>query len=141
MAWKRITEENLIAALSRRELEAYRRDFEVDTVQKLIADLTGEIRGYIFSNGKARMDPDETTIPASCVPKAVSILVVRVLSRINLQPVQIRVDNAKLAEEFFNNLAAGKGKVEDYDKPVTDTTQQVATAPAFSAPKPARLLD
>ena len=89
--WKKLTEENLVAALSRREVEAFRRDFEVDTVQRLIDDLTGEIRGYIFSNGKARMDPDESTIPASCVPKAVSILVVRVLSRINLQPVEVRV--------------------------------------------------
>ena len=139
--WKKLTEENLVAALSRREVEAFRRDFEVDTVQRLIDDLTGEIRGYIFSNGKARMDPDESTIPASCVPKAVSILVVRVLSRINLQPVEVRVDNAKLAAEFFNSLAAGKGKVEDYDTPVTDTAQQVATAPAFSEPRPARLLD
>ena len=141
MAWKRITEENLIAALSRRELEAYRRDFEVDTVQQLIADLTGEIRGYIFSNGKARMDPDETTVPASCVPKAVSILVVRVLSRINLQPTQIRVDNAKLAEEFFNNLAAGRGKVEDYDTPVSDPESQAATSPLAAPATPPHMLD
>lgn len=139
--WKKITEANLVAALSRREIEAYRRDFEVDTVDQLITDLTGEIRGYIFSNGNVRMDPCETTIPASCVPKAISILIIRVLSRINQQPVQVRIDNAKLAEEFFNNLAAGKGKVENYDTPVTDTTQQLATSPAFSAPKPARLLD
>ena len=141
MNWKKITEANLVAALSRREIETYRRDFEVDTVEQLITDLTGEIRGYIFSNGNVRMDPDETTIPASCIPKAVAILVIRVLSRINLQQTQIRIDNAKLAEEFFNNLAAGKGKVEDYDTPITDTTQQVATSPAFSAPKPERLLD
>ena len=141
MSWKRITEENLVAALSRREVEAYRRDFEIDAVQQLITDLTGEVRGYIFSNGNVRMDPDETTIPASCIPKAVAILVIRILSRINIQPVQIRIDSAKLAEEFFNNLAAGKGKVEDYDTPVTDATQQIATAPAFSAPHPKRLLD
>ena len=141
MVWTRITEENLIAALSRRELEAYRRDFEVDTVQQLITDLTGEIRGYIFSNGKARMDPDETTIPASCVPKAVAILVVRVLSRINQNPTQIRADNAKLAEEFFNNLAAGKGKVEGFDTPVSDASQQAATAPLAAAARPPRLLD
>ena len=94
-----------------------------------------------MSLGDAEPYPDETTIPASCVPKAVSILVVRVLSRINLQPVEIRVDNAKLAEEFFNNLAAGRGKVEDYDKPVSDETQQAATSPLAAPATPPHMLD
>ena len=58
-----------------------------------------------------------------------------------IDPEGLIPDAHTAAEEFFNNLAAGKGKVEDYDTPITDTTQQVATSPAFSAPKPARLLD
>ena len=113
--WKPITEDNLIAALSRREVEAYRRDFEVETVGLLIADVTAEVRDYIASNGNVRLDPDETRIPPSCVAKALDILVIRVLKRINLQPVQVRIDAAKSAEDYFNKIAEGRINPQSYD--------------------------
>ena len=115
MAWKSITEENLIAALSRREVEAYRRDFEVETVGLLIADVTAEVRDYIASNGNVRLDPDDTKIPPSCVAKALDILVIRVLKRINLQPVQVRIDAAKAAEVYFQKIAEGRINPQSYD--------------------------
>ena len=115
MAWKTITEENLVAALSRREVEAYRRDFEVETAGLLIADVTAEVRDYIASNGNVRLDPDETRIPPSCVAKALDILVIRVLKRINLQPVQVRIDAAKSAEEYFQKIAEGRINPQSYD--------------------------
>lgn len=115
MSWKTITEENLVAALSRREVDAYRRDFEVETVDLLIADVTAEVRDYIASNGNVRLDPDESKIPASCVAKALDILVIRVLKRINIQPVQVRIDAAKSAEEYFQKIAEGRITPKSYD--------------------------
>ena len=115
MAWKTITEENLVVALSRREVEAYRRDFEVETVGLLIADVTAEVRDYVASNGNVRLDPDETRIPPSCVAKALDILGIRVLKRINLQPVQVRIDAAKSAEDYFQKIAEGKINPQSYD--------------------------
>ena len=114
-SWKKITEQNLVAALSRREVEAYRRDFEVETVDLLIADVTAEVRDYIASNGNVRLDPDETKIPPSCVAKALDILVIRVMKRINLQPVQVRIDAAKAAEDYFQKIAEGRINPQSYD--------------------------
>lgn len=115
MSWKAIAEQNLVAALSRHEVEAYRRDFEVETVGLLIADVTAEVRDYIASNGNVRMDPDTRNIPPSCVAKALDILVIRVLKRINVQPVQVRIDAAKSAEEYFQKIAEGKINPQGYD--------------------------
>ena len=120
-SWKKITEQNLVAALSRREVEAYRRDFEVETVDLLIADVTAEVRDYIASNGNVRLDPDERNIPPSCVAKALDILAIRVLKRINVQPVQVRIDAAKSAEEYFQKIAEGRITPQSYD---TDTSAQ-----------------
>ena len=114
-SWKKITEQNLVAAMSRREVEAYRRDFEVETVDLLIADVTAEVRDYIASNGNVRLDPDETKIPPGCVAKALDILVIRVLKRINLQPVQVRIDAAKAAEDYFQKIAEGRINPQSYD--------------------------
>ena len=120
-SWKQITEQNLVAALSRHEVEAYRRDFEVETVDLLIADVTAEVRDYVASNGNVRMDPDTRNIPPSCVAKAIDILVIRVLKRINVQPVQVRIDAAKSAEEYFQKIAEGRITPQSYD---TDTSAQ-----------------
>ena len=122
MSWRKLTEENLIAALSRREVEVYRRDFEVETVPILIADVTAEVRDYVASNGNVRMDPDETKMPPSCVAKALDILVIRVLKRINVQPVQVRIDAAKSAEEYFKEIAEGKITPQGYDAGTGETT-------------------
>ena len=115
MSWKAIAEQNLVAALSRREVEAYRRDFEVETVDLLIADVTAEVRDYLASNGNVRLDPDETKIPPSCVAKALDILVIRVLKRINIQPVQVRIDAEKAAEDYFQKIAEGRINPQSYD--------------------------
>lgn len=115
MAWTRITEDKLISALSRREVEVYRRDFEVETVDLLIADVTAEVRDYIASNGNVRMDPDTRNIPPSCFAKALDILVIRVLKRINIQPVQVRIDAAKSAEEYFQKIAEGRINPQGFD--------------------------
>ena len=120
--WKRITEQNLVAALSRHEVDAYRSDFEVDTVNLLIADVVAEVRDHVASNGNVRMDPDEATVPASCVSKALDILVLRVLKRINVQPVQVRIDAARAAEEFLARIAEGKITPQGYDAGSTEPT-------------------
>lgn len=122
MSWKQITEQNLVAALSRHEVDAYRRDFEVETVDLLIAGITAEVRDYLASNGNVRLDPDERRIPPSCVAKALDILVIRVLKRINVQPVQVRIDAANSAEEYFSKIAEGRITPQSYDAGAADQT-------------------
>lgn len=50
-----IAENGERAILSRREVELYRRDFEVATVPILITDITDEVRDYVASNGKGSL--------------------------------------------------------------------------------------
>jgi len=139
--WRQLTENDLVAALSRKEIDAYRRDFEIDPVPALLKQTAEMVRGYIRTNGSVRMDPSEASIPESCVGPAVDYAVISILKRINLEPTEVR-RNARLdAVTYFRDVASGKNKPEDYDAPVNDETKMVAATPAFSEAKPERLLD
>jgi hypothetical protein len=139
--WRKLTEDDLVATLSRREVDGYKDDFEIDAVAVLLADTTAWARGYIRSNGEVRMDPDETTLPASCVSPAMDYAALKVLKRLNIEPKEVRKTAYKEAIAFFREVAERKIHPENFDEASADAEKMLATAPAFSAPTPKRLLD
>ena len=140
MAWRKLTEEDLVAALSRDEVEAYRRDFETDPVPELLSQTANWARGYIRTNGLVRMDPTPETLPESCVGPAIDYTVIAILKRLMIEPNETRAQARQDAITYFRDISAGKNRPEDFDTAATEQ-QMVAAAPAFSPPKPERLLD
>lgn len=139
--WRKLTENDLVSALSREEVDAYRADFEIDPVPELLGQTTAYVRGYIRTNGSVRMDPDETTVPQSCVGPAMDYLVISILKRIGIEPNEVRKTAREEAVAYFRDIAAGKNKPEDFDLAPDNSQKMVAATPAFSNPKPERLLD
>ena len=120
--WRELTEEDLIATLSRKEVEAYRSEFEIDAVAVLLADTAAWARGYIRSNGSVRMDPNERSLPSSCVSPAMDYAVIKILKRINVEPIEIRKQARADAISFFEKIAEGRINPESFDAPVTEPT-------------------
>ncbi len=112
--WRKLTEEDLIAALSRREVEAFRRDFEVDTIPQLLSQTSAMVRGYIRNNGNVRMSPEDGTIPESCVGPAIDYVVISILKRIALEPTEARSKARDAAITFFRDIASGHNNPESY---------------------------
>lgn len=112
--WRKLTENDLIAVLSRSEVDAYRNDFEVDAVAVLLADTASWARGYIRTNGNVKLSPDEGEIPASCVSPAMDYAAFRILKRLNLNPNEARTKAYNDALDYFKDVAAGRVNPESY---------------------------
>ena len=139
--WIKLTEDALVAVLSRKEVDASKNDFEIDAVEKLLADTTAEVRGYIEAGRKCQMSPDAATLPPMLVSPTLEVAAFRLLKRRNVNPNEARTTAYERALSLFEKVAAGQIVPADYNAPAADDTKKVATSPAFSAPKPARLLD
>ena len=120
--WRKPTESDLIAALSRKEVEAYRRDFEIDPVPPLLSQTVAWARGYIRTNGNVTMSPDEETLPASCISPAMDYAVIAILKRINIEPNEVRQKAREDAIQFFRDIAAGKNNPESHSAPENQPT-------------------
>lgn len=120
--WRKLTENDLVSALSRKEVDAFRSDFAIDPVPVLLADTASWARGFIRSNGNVRMDPDELSLPASCVSPAMDYAVVQVLKRFNIEPNKTRQQARKDAIEFFASIARGDVNPESWNEPAEVTT-------------------
>ena len=141
MNWKKLTEDDLVTTLSRAEVDTFKNDFEIEAVERLLADTTAEVRGYIDAGRKCRMSPDASTLPPMLVTPTLEVAAFRLLKRRNVNPNEARTTAYERALSLFEKVAAGQIVPADYNAPAADDTKQVATSPAFSAPKPARLLD
>lgn len=120
--WRKPTEDDLVATLSRKEVDAYRGDFEIEAVELLLSDTVAYVRTYISSNGNVRMDPDETTLPASCISPAMDYAAFKLLKRRNVKVNADRETAYNDAMTYFRDVAAGKVNPESYGSATTDTT-------------------
>ena len=139
--WRELTEDDLVATLSRKEVDAYRNDFEIDPVPTLLAETTAWARGYIRTNGNVRMDPNERTLPESVISPAMDYVAIKILKRLNIEPKEIRKQARTDAISYFEQIASGKVNPEGFGELPQDDSEMSVTAPAFSDPRPARLLD
>lgn len=120
--WRKPTESDLVATLSREEVDAFKNDFEVDAVTVLLADTAAWARGYIRSNGNVRLSPDESELPASCISPAMDYAAFKVLKRRNVVPNEARVKAKDDAIEFFKDVAAGRINPESFASDETSPT-------------------
>lgn len=85
MSWITITEADLVTKLSGAELEALRdavlADGQMDPVQPAIDQVTREVRGYVAACASNTLG-DGNTIPDELLEAALSLLVIRFLSRV-----------------------------------------------------------
>ncbi len=137
MAWRKVTESDLLSALSGAEVEAFRRsaDFETDPVASLLADTVAHVRGCIRTGGAARLDPDETTLPASLVRPATNYLRYELLTRHNLVPNDARKATWEKSLELFEQVRSGKYVPESYSADETAPTAGPAVAVVSSTRK------
>lgn len=120
--WRKPTENDLVATLSRKEVDAYKNDFEIEAVEQLLSDTAAYVRSYIRSNGNVRMDPDESTIPASCISTAMDYAAYKLLKRHNLKVNESRENAYNDALTYFRDIAAGKNNPESFGSAPTDTS-------------------
>lgn len=124
MAWRKPTEADIVATLSRDEVEAYRAssDFEDDPIARLLDRTAAFVRGYLATNGNIRMSPDDHEIPEATISPAMNYLAVDILKRIDINPSDARRDARREAVSYFDKIATGKITVESYGGSADDKT-------------------
>lgn len=135
MAWRKITEADLTAALSQLEIAGFRKssDFEHDPVEELLASVTAKVRGYIRASRTVALNPDEATIPEALVSDAIAIVRYEVLTRQNLVVNESRTKAYDDANATLKEVAGGKFTVEPG---VTPTPDNAIAAPSISVKPP-----
>ena len=140
--WRKVDESDLVATISRQEVDAYRRSSSVDgsdPVERLLQRTVALARGYVATNGKvARMGPPGT-LPESLVSPAMDYAAYDVLKRL---PVPVGEDRRRAREqalELFQAVASGDFVPEPPDEEAPGST--TAAMPAHADARPRRLLD
>lgn len=124
MAWRKPTEDDLIATLSQNEVDAFRKSaaFEADPVEALLRRTTALVRGYIRSNGNVRVSPNDDTIPESCISPAMDYAAYDILKRMNVVVNESRQKARDDALAFFRDIVSGKFNPESYGTDETEAT-------------------
>jgi hypothetical protein len=132
MSWITITEEDLKTRLSADELAAVRAQIganDNDPVAGIITAVTNLVRGYV---GVQYVTGDVGTIPEKLLDSALSIVCVRLLSRLPMSISQTRLDEKSEALKLLDQVAKG---LFDIDEPEIRTTESSGlTGPKISAP-------
>ena len=129
MAWREITEADLLTVLSGPELEAYRTaalgDGQEDPTQSIIDLVTGMVRGYIagWQSNKLAV----VGLPVQLIPTALDLIAYRIPGRTGGKPEETRRDANVAALKLLERVSAGEFAVE---QPAVESTE------LFAAPKP-----
>ena len=139
--WRKPTEEDLVATLSRAEVDAFKADgsFSSDPVQQVLARTVEMVRGKCATSPAVRLCPDVETIPGSLMAAAMDFAAYDVLTRLNVEVNEDRRRKREWAQAQFDAVASGKLSVESWsaDAPSSTPSGTPASAPAT----PFRLLD
>lgn len=138
MAWRRLTEDDLVAFLSQKEVDTFRKsaDFSPDAIAAILLATGNFVRGFVRASG-VRCSEEDGSIPDSLVSPALDYAVFDVLKRFRISVGEDRRKAREQAIELFNRVADRKMQVEPADESVDGES---AVAPAFAPPRPARLL-
>ena len=143
MAWRKVTEQDLVSALSLAETEAFRKsaDFAGDPVEKQLASAVAHVRGMIRSgSGRVKMSPDPLALPESLIVPAMDYLRFHILARMNVAVNESRTKAYDDALELFVALRRGEF-VPEPDGDENDQATDKAVSPAAADADPPRLLD
>lgn len=135
--WRPLTPKDLLARLSAKEIEAYRKSFETDeasasVLEQLCASTADFVRGRLRAGGKVRLSSKDSTIPEGLISAACDWMMFDLLTRVGLVVNESRTLKRTQAEELFKDVADGKFIPESYG------TESAARTPAYHR-KPFRL--
>lgn len=143
MAWRAITETDLVTRISGPELEGFREaalaDDQADPVADVLAQIATDIRGYVAACKQNTVGP-EGTIPESLLGTALDLIVIEIQTRaagILIDPEDVRKRKMERAERRLRDVAACKFAIEQPEEQTEETFG--GQGPASSAPT--RLFD
>lgn len=142
MAWRAPTRDDLIATLSREEVEAFDQSAATGSTTAPSADLVARtasfVRGFVRRNHRVRLGP-AGTLPEGLISPAMDYAAFDVLKRL---PVEVGAARVKAREEallLFEDVAANKVTPESYLDEEDGAVEEAF--PAFSAPPPVRIVN
>jgi len=140
MAWRRLTETDLLTGLSGTELGKFRsvalRDDQADPIDTVIDSTTDLVRGYIAANKNNTLGPDGT-LPEKLISSAVDCLVIKVQKRVAgviIDPKGVRKDAAEAAVKLFEQVARGLFAIETPEE--ANTEQHGTPSPSIKGRLP-----
>ena len=116
MAWRKPTRDDLTARLSAEETDAFSSSsgFSPDVADGVVAQAAAFARDAVRSGGRARLSPEDGSIPDGLFRPVLAIAVLDLLNRFSIQPSDARRDAAKAAEAYLAEIASGKIVPESY---------------------------
>ena len=118
MAWRPLTESDMLAALSATEIAAYQRsDGYTEVLPRILADTAELVRSYCRSHGNIRLSPRAGAIPASLVAPATDYAVFQLLKRMPVRIPEPRTAAKDDALRIFRDIADGRVTPESYGAP------------------------
>ena len=142
MAWRAPTTADLIATLSKAEVDAFNQSAATGSTTTASADLCARaaslVRAYIRRNRHVRLGP-AGTIPEGLISPAMDYAAFDVLKRL---PVEVGAARVKAREEallLFEDIAANKVTPESYGDEEDGTIEEAF--PAWTPPPPLRVVN
>lgn len=114
--WRPLKESDLIATLSKKEVDAYRTSASADggdPVADLLSRTAALVRGYVRAGGRATLSPVPGEIPEGLISPAADYAAYDVLKRM---PVAIGEDRRRARDQaisLFDKVASGAVAPED----------------------------
>lgn len=117
MAWRKPTQEDLVARLSQTEISAFARasTFETDAAEGVLAQTAAFARDAMRSGGRCRLSPTDGEIPDGLFRPVLAIAILDLLNRFNVHPTEARREAARAAEDYLKEIAAGRIVPESFD--------------------------
>ena len=117
MAWRKPTQEDLVARLSQTEISAFARasTFATDAAEGVLAQTAAFARDAMRSGGRCRLSPTDGEIPDGLFRPVLAIAILALLNRFNVHPNEARREAARAAEDYLKEIAAGRIVPESFD--------------------------
>ena len=117
MAWRKPTQEDLVARLSQTEISAFTRasTFETDAAEGVLAQSAAFARDAMRSGGRCRLSPTDGEIPDGLFRPVLAIAILDLLNRFIVHPTEARREAARAAEDYLKEIAAGRIVPESFD--------------------------
>jgi len=138
MAWREITEEDLLTQISGPELESFRTaalaDGQADPVQPTIDQVTRQVRGRVAACQRNTLG-EGNTIPDELMGEAVALIVMRIMPRaagVVIDSGGERKAAAEKADETLRDVARCLIAIEQ--PAVVSTEKVVSQSPKISRP-------
>lgn len=134
--WRKPTIDDLTAALSVREVEAYKRSADFggsDPAEQILASTADLVRGYCRNNSNLQLSPTAGEIPESLMSPAMDYAVFQLLKRMPISISEERKSAQSSALRIFGDVAKGIMTPESYGTAVDANAGTIAVEVAVSS--------